>query len=131
MTDADLINRATALVRPRRLGPTVEVASVAAALLGADGMVYGGVCIDAACSIGFCAEHAAAAAMITAGQSRVVAMVAVRDAGQIVPPCGRCRELIWQIDPGNADTRVLLSPTRAAPLKSLLPDWWLVPGATP
>lgn len=131
MNDADLISRATALVRPRRLGPSVEVASVAAAVLGADGVVYCGVCIDAACSIGFCAEHAAAAAMITAGTSRVVTMVAVREAGAIVPPCGRCRELMAQIDPGNAETRVLLSPTRAVSLKSLLPDWWLATGAAP
>jgi len=130
MTDTDLIRRAAALVRPRRLGPTVEVSSVAAALLGADGSVYSGVCIDAACGVGVCAEHAAAAALITAGQSRVATMVAVRKAGEIVPPCGRCRELIWQIDPGNAETGVLLSPNRAVPLQSLLPDWWLVPGAT-
>ncbi|WP_245629764.1 hypothetical protein [Alicyclobacillus sendaiensis] len=28
-----------------------------------------GVCIDTVCSLGFCAEHAAAAAMITAGET--------------------------------------------------------------
>jgi cytidine deaminase len=131
MTDADLIQATARLVRPRPLGPSVEVASVAAGLLAPDGTAHYGVCIDAACSIGFCAEHAAAAAMITSGASRVTTMVAVGAAGAILPPCGRCRELILQIDPANRHTRVLLSATRAVPLHTLLPDWWLQTEAAP
>ena len=36
--------------------------------------------------MGFCAEHAAAAAMITAGQNLVLKMVAVNWDGEILPP---------------------------------------------
>ena len=54
MDDAALIAAARAVLNPRRLSPTVEVAGVGAALVTASGAVYRGVCIDAACGIGFC-----------------------------------------------------------------------------
>lgn len=47
--------------------------------------------------MGFCAEHAAIAAMITAGENRIVKLVAVSSSDGIIPPCGRCREFINQI----------------------------------
>lgn len=122
---SSLIAAARSVLAPRRLSPTVEVAGVGAALLTASGAVHLGVCIDAASGIGFCAEHAAAAAMVTAGESRVIAMVAVDWDGSVLQPCGRCRELIVQLDPGNAETQVTL-PSRVAPLRDLLPDHWLL-----
>lgn len=128
--DAELLAAALSVVKPRRLSPTVEVASVGAALRSAAGRIYTGVCIDAACSLGFCAEHAAVAAMITAGESRIRAVVAVDAQGQILPPCGRCRELIVQIDPANRATEVLL-PTGRRPMRELLPDHWLPEAAPP
>lgn len=124
-SDEELLAAARRVVRPRRLSPTVEVASVGAALRAGSGRIFTGVCIDAACSIGFCAEHAAVAAMITEGESRITAVVAVDAEGRILPPCGRCRELLVQIDPANGETRVLL-PTGARPLHALLPDHWLL-----
>ena len=124
MTDAELIRRAGEVTRPRSLGKTVEAGAVGAALLASSGAVFCGVSIDAACGIGFCAEHGAVAAMVTAGESRVLGMVAVHADGHVVAPCGRCRELVMQINPGNAATRVLLPKERVLPLSQLLPDWW-------
>lgn len=123
--DAELRAAARAVVNPRRLSPTVEVAGVGAALRSASGRVFTGVCIDAACGIGFCAEHGAVAAMITAGESRIAAMVAVDWDGRVLPPCGRCRELVVQVDPGNAQTRVILQHGARA-LRELLPDHWVL-----
>ena len=125
MTDEALIAAARSVLNPRRLSPTVEVAGVGAALRTASGAVYLGVCIDAASGIGFCAEHSAIAAMITAGEPRIDAIVAVDRDGTILPPCGRCREFIAQVDPGNADTRVILAKGVRA-LRDLLPDHWLI-----
>jgi cytidine deaminase len=126
VTDADLIARATAVLNPRRLSPTVEVAGVGCALLTSQGAVHVGVCIDAASGIGFCAEHAAIASMITQGESRIHTIVAVNWDGTVLSPCGRCRELICQVDPGNVDTRVLLPHARVATLRQLLPEHWLL-----
>ncbi|MCU9602113.1 hypothetical protein OEV75_13000 [Caldibacillus kokeshiiformis] len=49
------------------------------------------------CSIGFCAEHSAITAMVTAGERKIAKIVAVYEDGSILPPCGRCREFISQI----------------------------------
>src|SRR5690554_6840759 len=99
MTFEELVVQARSVLNPRRLSEFAEAGGVGAALLTASGSVYLGVCVETACSMGFCAEHAAAGAMITAGESRVVKMVAVDWAGQVLPPCGRCREFITQLDP--------------------------------
>jgi cytidine deaminase len=124
MTFDELYARAKAVLNPRRLSPEAEAGGVGAALLSDSGAVYVGVCIDTACSMGFCAEHAAAAAMITAGEHRVLKMVAVNWDGAILPPCGRCREFISQLHEDNLAAEVLVAEGVIVPLHMLLPyDW--------
>jgi cytidine deaminase len=125
ISDEDLVSRATAVLMPRRLSPTVEVGEVGCALVTASGAVHVGVCIDATCGIGFCAEHATIASMVTHRESRIETIVAVDSEGNVLPPCGRCRELICQIDPGNLETRILLPDEKVKSLRQLLPDHWL------
>lgn len=107
----------------RRFTPSEDCTSgtVSAALLTAGGHIYTGVCVDTACSLGFCAEHAAVAEMLKARESQVQMIVAVGQDGQILAPCGRCRELLWQVDPRNAGTWVVLGINERATLKDLLP----------
>lgn len=123
--DKELIRRATGVLNPRILSPSVEAGEVGSALVTDKGNVYVGVCIDCACSLGFCAEHNAIGNMITNGESRIEVIVAVGSDGNILAPCGRCRELIRQIDPSNTETRILLGNGRTAKLKELLPEHWL------
>ena len=119
-----LYARAKSVINPRRLSDDAEAGSVGAALLAASGAVYVGVCIDTACSMGFCAEHAAAAAMVTAGENRVLKMVAVNKSGRILPPCGRCREFISQLHDENLTAEVLVADGTVKQLRELLPyDW--------
>ncbi len=124
ITFEELYAAAKAVLNPRRLSRSAEAGGVGAALLTADGSLYTGVCIDTNCSMGFCAEHAAAAGMVTAGESHVVRMVAVRWDGNILPPCGRCREFISQLNDANLDAEVLVDPGVVLALCDLLPyDW--------
>lgn len=124
MNFGKLYERAKAVINPRELSDHVEAGGVGAALLAENGQVYTGVCIDTACSMGFCAEHAAAAAMVTAGESRVLQMVAVGWDGCIMPPCGRCREFISQLHNENSNTQVLVAKEKVVTLQELLPyDW--------
>ena len=118
-----LIDIAKNTLNPRQLSENAEAGSVAAALVTNLGNVYRGVCIDVPCSMGFCAEHAAIAAMITAGESRIVKMVAVYHTGEIVPPCGRCREFINQIDDNNYKCEVMLKD-KILTIADLLPERW-------
>lgn len=121
----DLIDAAAAVLRPHRVGDRL-FADVAAALDTATGQRHVGVCIDTGSGTGFCAEHAAIAAMVTSGEYQIARIVAVwRDEDgrlYVLPPCGRCREFIRQIDPGNLDTEVVLGRTSVA-LRELLPAW--------
>jgi cytidine deaminase len=120
----ELYQQAKSVLNPRRLSDEAEAGGVGAALLSESGRVYTGVCIDTSSSMGFCAEHAAAAAMITAGENRVVKMVAVNWDGRILPPCGRCREFISQLHPDNPGAEVMVGEGKIVLLRELLPyDW--------
>lgn len=120
----ELFNQALAVARPRDLSEWADAGGVGAALLTPSGRVYTGVCIDTSCSMGFCAEHAAAAAMVTAGENQVLRMVAVDWAGTVLPPCGRCREFISQLHPANEAAEVLVAENTVVILRELLPFSW-------
>ena len=118
----ELKDIAAATLSPRQVSEDIEVGGVAAALVTDKGNVYRGICIDTACSMGFCAEHAAIAAMLTAGEEKVAQIVAVNWDKSVLPPCGRCREFLLQL--GNPETQVLVAEDTAVPVKDLLPYSW-------
>lgn len=122
MEFTQLYAEALKVLNPRRLSEDIEAGGVAAALVTDQGNVYRGVCIDTSCSMGFCAEHAAISAMITAGESRVEKIVAVGWDHRILPPCGRCREFLLQL--GNPDALVLVAEDSSVKVKDLLPYSW-------
>ncbi len=119
-----LVDAATALQGKFGLEDDFSAAAVASALRTEAGNLYTGVCLDLACGIGFCAEHAAVAEMLKHRETRIIAIVAVGKRG-LLPPCGRCRELMLQVDARNADTEVLLRGERMVRLADLLPEHWL------
>ncbi len=124
MDDAQLIERAQSVLHLRQLTDECIAGEVAAALLTDQGHVYTGVSISAGCGIGFCAEHSAIAAMVTAGETRIQKLAAISADGKLMPPCGRCRELLYQIDRGNLATEIILEPGRPTSLAELLPRRW-------
>lgn len=121
----ELYIKAKSVTNKRNLSEHADAGGVGAAILTESGNVYTGVCIDTACSMGFCAEHAAAAAMITAGESRILKMIAVGYDGHIMPPCGRCREFISQLHDENLNTEVMVDEGVILTIRELLPFiWW-------
>lgn len=104
--------------------PDLTAGSVAAALRTAQGHTYTGICLDLSCGIGFCAEHSAVAEMLKARETRIEMVVAV-GANRILSPCGRCRELMAQVDRGNLATLVVMPGERIATLRELLPEHWM------
>ena len=110
---------------PRQISEKSYAGSVAAAILTDKGNVYTGVCIDTPSGMGFCAEHSAIATMITAGETRIVKLVSVHYRKDIVPPCGRCREFISQIDDENINCEVLIEEDKVVTLNELLPYRWI------
>ena len=122
MEFTELYQKALEVLHPRQVSEDIEAGGVAAALVTDQGNVYQGVCIDTACSMGFCAEHAAIAAMLTAGENRVEKIVAVNWNRDILPPCARCRQFLMQL--GNPDALVLVPKDTAVKVKDLLPFSW-------
>lgn len=113
------------MIRPHHVGDRL-FGDVGATLITVAGNRYAGVCVDTGSGTGFCAEHSAIAAMVTAGEYQITTIVAVwrseTDDLYVLPPCGRCREFIRQIDPANLDTEIVLGRHRSAPLRELLPE---------
>ncbi|HWM38117.1 MAG TPA: hypothetical protein VNS49_13475 [Streptomyces sp.] len=128
VSDEELIAAARAVLNPHHVGDRL-FGDVASTLVTEAGGLYSGVCLDTGSGTGFCAEHAAIAAMVTAREHRIAKIVAVWRSEEgvlhVLPPCGRCREFIRQVDPGNLDTEVLLGRETSARLRDLLPfnEW--------
>ncbi len=128
-TNESLIEKACSVVNSRKIRD-LTVGDVGAALVTDQGNLYLGVCMDINSGIGFCAEHSAIAAMVTAGETRIAKVVAVWKDPQgqtyVLAPCGRCREFMHQIDESNLDTEVILDTGKVLRLAELLPyhNWF-------
>lgn len=122
-----MIAAAMDVCNPRKLSASSYAGSVGAALMSDSGKIYTGVCIDTPCSMGFCAEHAAAAAMVTAGENKIVAIVAVHmtenGSYESIPLCGRCREFLCQLHDENEKALVFLNGAIIT-LEQMLPFRW-------
>jgi cytidine deaminase len=130
MTDDDLIQAATRLAGEFRTSADCVAGGVATALLSRNGHLYTGICVDTACSLGACAEYSAIADMLKARESQIDTIVAVCGT-EVVPPCGRCRELIRQVSDANAKTRIIVARGRVVFLSELLPVEWKANPAPP
>jgi cytidine deaminase len=117
-----LIETASRLVGSFETSRDCSAGGVAAALETAAGNVYTGICVDTHCGMGFCAEHAAVAEMLKSRESEIRTIVAVTSPEGVIAPCGRCREMLWQVNALNCDTRVIVSPGRVMALAELLPQ---------
>ncbi len=121
----ELISIARSLVGEFQLSNEwTSAGAVGAALQTNKGNVYTGVSVDLMCGIGFCAEHAAVAAMLEKRETRIEMIVAMSELG-VVPPCGRCREMLIQVNAKNAQTKVIVGPQEWVALSALMPRHWL------
>lgn len=125
--DAKLIEAAQAVWGGFKLREDGDFSAgtVGAAIQTVDGNIYTGICIDLACGLGFCAEASAIAEMLKQRETHIATVVAVGEDGILGAPCGRCREMIAQVDRRNLHCRVLLPDGRETTLAALLPDHWL------
>ncbi|HIH21153.1 MAG: cytidine deaminase [Candidatus Diapherotrites archaeon] len=124
MGNEELIGIAKSVVKPKRISREVSTGTIGCALVTGKGNVYTGVCIDASCGIGFCAEHSAIASMVTNGEFKIRKIVAVSQSGKIFPPCGRCRELMCQISGDALGIEIIVGKNKVLKLKELLPSPW-------
>ena len=81
---------------------------VGAAVRGANGTNYAGCTVEnAAYPEGVCAEAAAIAAMVMAGETRLIEVIVIGEADNLCTPCGGCRQKLHEF--GSADTIVRIA----------------------
>ncbi len=125
MAYQELIDRAKAVLGEFQLAkPSLTAGSVGSALITNKNRIYTGICLDLACGIGFCAEHAAIAEMLKARETVIDYIVAI-SSRKIMMPCGRCRELMIQVSKENLNAKVIVDDTSYVILSDLLPKHWL------
>lgn len=113
-----------AAAKPRRLSDYAEAGGVGAAILTKAATSIPACVSTAPVPWDFGAEHAGGGRHGDRGRAGGGPMVAVNPQGEILPPCGRCREFISQLAEGNKEAEILVEPDRAVRLRALLPcDW--------
>ena len=107
MSDADLIAAATD-ARTRAFAPYSKF-RVGAALAAADGTVVTGCNVESASyGLTMCAERVALFRGVSDGRRTFTAVAVVTDIAELTPPCGACRQLLWEFAP---DAVVVLANT--------------------
>ena len=112
---------AKVVVNPKKISEQICSGGVGAAVVSKKGNIYTGVCIDTDCSLGMCAERNAISTMITNGEYEIKMVAAVNKKGQVLPPCGACREFMMQLK--NASNTEVLTDNKGTviKLKDLMP----------
>ncbi len=93
---------------------------VGAAALVDDGRVVTGCNVEnAAYGVALCAECGLVSQLHITGGGRLTHFVCVNGNGDVLMPCGRCRQLLWE----NGGPRLeLLTGSGVRPMSELLPD---------
>ena len=121
MSDTQLIQ--AAWEARRRARAEFSHFQVGAAIEAASGAVYGGCNIEnATYGLTVCAERVALWKALSEGENRFTRIAVVADSESLTPPCGACRQILWEF---CGDVEILLAnlqdKTETVQLASLLP----------
>ena len=121
LSDYELINEAKA-ARANAYAPYSGFA-VGAALVTGSGQLYRGCNVEnASFGLTTCAEQAAVAVAVAAGDAKLVKLAIVTDSDTPTPPCGRCRQVLAEFAPNLEIIAVTIGGKSASyRLNELLP----------
>ncbi len=117
--DWDALRSAATDVMGRAYAPYSDFPVGVAGLVDDGRVVVGCNVENAAYGVGLCAECGMVSALHATGGGRLVAVVCVDRHGQVLMPCGRCRQLLWEN--GGPDCR-LATVSGVKPMRDVLPD---------
>jgi cytidine deaminase len=85
-----------------------------------DGRVVAGCNVEnASYGVGLCAECGMVSDLHASGGGRLVAVYCVGGNGQVLMPCGRCRQLLWE---NGGPECLLMTPKGSLPMTQVLPQ---------
>ena len=91
---------AAKMARDRAYSPYSGV-KIGAAVLGSDGKIYTGVNIEnASYGLSCCAERTAIFKAVSEGSRKITAMAVVGKSEEFTKPCGACRQVMIEFNPG-------------------------------
>lgn len=106
MTDKDRLVAAARAAREHAFA-RFSGFKVGAALLTPDGSIISGCNIEnATYGLTVCAERVAMFKALSEGHREFVAVAVVADTGEPTPPCGACRQILWEF---GGDLEVFLA----------------------
>lgn len=93
---------------------------VGAAALVDDGRVVAGCNVEnASYGVGLCAECGLVSDLVFGGGGRLVAFTCVNGEGEVITPCGRCRQLLFE---HGGNELAMETPAGILTLKEMLPQ---------
>ena len=96
MTEKDLLIEAAKQARENAHAPYSNF-RVGAALRSTSGRIFGGCNVEnATYGLTMCAERVAIFKAVSEGERGFSAIAVVTDTEVLTPPCGACRQLIWE-----------------------------------
>ncbi|MPV51113.1 cytidine deaminase [Pseudactinotalea sp. HY160] len=117
--DWDRLRRAAREVVTRAYAPYSGYPVGAAALTDSGEVIVGCNVENAAYGVTLCAECSLVSALITGGGGRLVAFTCCNGGGEVIMPCGRCRQLLWE----HGGAELLVETVRGIrPMTEVLPD---------
>jgi cytidine deaminase len=119
MSDWEALRAAAVDVMARAYAPYSGYRVGAAALVDDGRTVVGCNVENASYGVTLCAECGLVSALHASGGGRLTHFVCVNGDGDLITPCGRCRQLL--MENGGPELQVLLG-RGAVPLDALLPD---------
>ena len=122
--DKMLIEKARNLVDKKKIY-SGEIKAVGCALISKKGKSFTGANWDLWCGTGFCAESSAISNMISHSDETEIKTIVACNKKRVMPPCGRCREVMALIDKKNLEnTEVIISDNEKVKLRELIPHDW-------
>jgi cytidine deaminase len=96
VTDKDLLIEAAKQARENAHAPYSNF-RVGAALRSSSGRIFGGCNVEnATYGLTMCAERVAIFKAVSEGERGFRAIAVITDTDALTPPCGACRQLIWE-----------------------------------
>lgn len=100
--EKELVEELLALAHSAREGAYAPYSDfhVGAAVATGDGPVFQGANVEnASYGLSLCAERVAASAAVIAGHPRIEAIAVVGGSSRPTPPCGACRQFLFEFNP--------------------------------
>lgn len=120
----DMYDIAKMNIKPQKLNKHTKIGDAICVMVSDSDQIYVGTSLVATCGLGYCAEQACVSQMLNKGETKVKSILVVDKFDNILPPCGRCVELITQININNKDANVYIANGNIIKLAALLPyDW--------